>query len=936
MRVKLIWAISLFLIGVFYQEGNTQIDRNLITAPSDDSTIQRGGPVQIQGKIYNQTYSSVVLKFYKSVLNLEEEYYSLPLNESGFFSMQFWAVEPMVVTVLYGEQEHELFIQPNDNLFLSFRGTQMRESLAFSGQGYETNQYLIREERDMAAWSEEAIYYELIQRPSYSYKQFIDSLYSVRQAFYRDYPPLEKQKFSQAFLDYIYADRIYSRAYQLLQYRTEHPIAFGRPAPEKLPNSYYQFLADIPIENTNALRNEWYRKFIEELQRWRNEHPTFTFSKPIQVAEVKVPSLMLLQAPDQPPILDELPQHTELLYLNQRSEKVSKIMVGDEIKEDHWYKVATSEGKEGWVTGVGIQFKSHPLTRSHQFLFKGDIAAFLAGKAALWETPQQDSLFWVQLAAQVQSDPLRYILQQGTEYRQMYKPMVRPFKKRPSNIAKAPRVKIDTLKAQPIASNDSKTSQISSKSNTVAAPPKLRSPKTETKSEEPSQSWVSLPAPTSTKEERTTVIQFTGETPATLSLTLYQESILFQQRQFSFIQNGNNRIASFPLGEYQTGFIEIEATKIPVYISPGDAMKVQSKQSNEPSLALHYSGKGSIHNQFLFDFHQAFAATEKALRKHIEEDDPFAFQQWLQAKYQEKLAFFNAYENRSLFTPSFTAFAKGEIEYWYGYNLLNYPWEHPIFHDQDIPMNVDPSYYANLKYLKISNGEALPSPNYSYFLSQFFEYQQEQVEHYGRSEMALAKQFLNGKALEYYQAKLLAIQCKRGRALQLGNDIEQFMAQSTEPAYQNLLSQVYSEARGLSNGVSAPSFNLTDLHGKEWRLEDLKGKVVYLDFWATWCMSCTYQMRNSKEWKKAYRKDEVAFVYISLDQDLNTWKTFLASNDINGIHLANNGASAKSNYKVKKLPAIFVIDQAGRLVYQSYQDSGKVRVKDLIDRLVRR
>ena len=62
---------------------------------------------------------------------------------------------------------------------------------------------------------------------------------------------------------------------------------------------------------------------------------------------------------------------------------------------------------------------------------------------------------------------------------------------------------------------------------------------------------------------------------------------------------------------------------------------------------------------------------------------------------------------------------------------------------------------------------------------------------------------------------------------------------------------------------------LPDINGKEVELTELKGKVIYLDFWATWCSPCLMQMKNSKSWKAKFKNKDVVFLYLSLDK--NKW-----------------------------------------------------------------
>ncbi len=131
----------------------------------------------------------------------------------------------------------------------------------------------------------------------------------------------------------------------------------------------------------------------------------------------------------------------------------------------------------------------------------------------------------------------------------------------------------------------------------------------------------------------------------------------------------------------------------------------------------------------------------------------------------------------------------------------------------------------------------------------------------------------------------------------------------------------------------ASNFSLTDINGQLVSLSDLRGKVIYLDFWASWCTPCIYQMKNSRIWKSKFDKKEVAFVYVSLDEQKEQWQSFVNRQGFDGIHLFAKGAyqsQIAQNYRVDKLPCLYIIDQKGRIVYNSTKEQLYMSSEDFI------
>lgn len=111
----------------------------------------------------------------------------------------------------------------------------------------------------------------------------------------------------------------------------------------------------------------------------------------------------------------------------------------------------------------------------------------------------------------------------------------------------------------------------------------------------------------------------------------------------------------------------------------------------------------------------------------------------------------------------------------------------------------------------------------------------------------------------------------------------------------------------------APDFALKDASDKTVTLKDFRGKVVLLDFWATWCTGCKKEIPWFSEFQAKYGTRGFAMVGVSLDE--GGWavlKPFLAEHKIPYQMLLGNDATAE-RFGIKTLPDTFLIDQEGRV-----------------------
>lgn len=134
----------------------------------------------------------------------------------------------------------------------------------------------------------------------------------------------------------------------------------------------------------------------------------------------------------------------------------------------------------------------------------------------------------------------------------------------------------------------------------------------------------------------------------------------------------------------------------------------------------------------------------------------------------------------------------------------------------------------------------------------------------------------------------------------------------------------------------APDFVLKDAEGKAVRLSDFRGKVVLLDFWATWCGPCQVEIPWFIEFQRKHKSDGLEVIGVSMDDD--GWasvKPFLAEKHVNYRVLIGDEKTGDQYGGVEALPTTFLIDRAGRIASVHVGLAGKKDFEDAIETLLK-
>lgn len=151
----------------------------------------------------------------------------------------------------------------------------------------------------------------------------------------------------------------------------------------------------------------------------------------------------------------------------------------------------------------------------------------------------------------------------------------------------------------------------------------------------------------------------------------------------------------------------------------------------------------------------------------------------------------------------------------------------------------------------------------------------------------------------------------------------------------HLRAERFADDPHLATQPMAPPFRLVTSEGEEMQLDEMQGKVVLLDFWATWCGPCKESLPEIQRIARDYANDPI-FVVISVSQDADAsaWKNFVQKNNMTWPQYRDANNALSSSYGVTSIPHFFTIDTNGILKTEKVGSNAEIR--SLVDDLVRK
>ncbi len=387
-----------------------------------------------------------------------------------------------------------------------------------------------------------------------------------------------------------------------------------------------------------------------------------------------------------------------------------------------------------------------------------------------------------------------------------------------------------------------------------------------------------------------------------------------------------------PKGHFVQAEINYGDKLAELLLSSGDSLQMQVNTQHFDT-SIHYSGRGADIQNFIA-LHTITRGRMNQYTLKVKEainNEPTDFLKTIAAEYKNETDFLTA--KGSGLPPAFVNYWKAFYLYYNYFFMQQYPQMHEIVRLRRYTDTIPEQNYQVLHAMPLAfNDSLLQLPPYLLYLTGVVEakLKADGYTWIGKDTMkarkledsahTLAYTTLPAGSAAYYIAQGIYGKAKAQQLSRTEYQYAKFKAHWPNSSYLPLLDKQVSLARKLAPGQPAPDFTITTAEGKQMKLSDLKGKVVYLGFWAGWCRQCVGEMLNEKKMKDLLKKKPAAFVYVSLSNDTATEKTLIEHYKIEGIFTTEaSGWESKvaQAYGVQNLPAYYLIDKEGNFAAQT-------------------
>lgn len=302
-------------------------------------------------------------------------------------------------------------------------------------------------------------------------------------------------------------------------------------------------------------------------------------------------------------------------------------------------------------------------------------------------------------------------------------------------------------------------------------------------------------------------------------------------------------------------------------------------------------------------------------------------------------------------------FIKNTIENAYWCNLLSYPIEKANASKELNVSKIPDLMFEGFPMEQLKNKNLLVHPEFTRLLKYYITYKSSESNNFKKftdfsvsvnRKLNLSKQILKDEAYAYcYGLFLIDLYnyLPKPEIKQLLNNFkeipfsERYFNYVNNYIKSNPIKEITpnkSSEKTATNTDAPITFN--GLDGKKHTLDEFKGKVVYIDFWASWCGPCRMMFPYSKKlYESLDEKKKIVFLFISIDADEESWRKAIEQNQLEGIQFHSPGnwqSEAVKYFKINSIPRYMIINKKGEFVDFNAKRPSEMELLDKLRELI--
>lgn len=414
----------------------------------------------------------------------------------------------------------------------------------------------------------------------------------------------------------------------------------------------------------------------------------------------------------------------------------------------------------------------------------------------------------------------------------------------------------------------------------------------------------------------------------------------------------------------------VDSGVLRLFLEPADDLAVNIDASSN-TISAEFSGHAAAGNRMLYEFYKKFSAyfdPSKVNAAIAAASSVDIFESSIFDQRMKQMRFVKEYPDRKNVSQACSDFLNNQISYHYFLQLLQYSLEKSGDPTGLTATRLPDIMLTEMKNLQLMDERDMNSPAYRNFLRNYIRYETSSLNSFVKfadyadmmeREYNYALRYLTGEPFIFWLANELFDYCdkaspetvqKLNKALTQSDISGNYSKPVSLKCEAEIIAKVEKKKLEVApetkdkksksgNGAKKNQpFTLIDLKGNNVYLEDFKGKVLYVDFWASWCGPCRQQFPYSKQLHKmlsAEHLKQVVFLYISIDSNEEAWKKAIEKNGIEGFNTWSPGgwsSSAVSHFGVSSIPRYMLIGKDGSIADPNAKrpSSGQEIVNDIV------